>query len=206
MWTQPSELHHAWRLAHMEAVEAGYELLLQFENIHFGGEFLPLQHALLQGQVTRFPASHCTLSINSEATTWLLAQLAVNTLALGPSDGEPQTRALHWIGATSGMQTCVLNTLTSQAVVSGVRQGLYGDSPHVQRILAPMASLDRASVLPRQFLPGAASHPAPEMADVPVARLERKSPAPGGLAHWLGFLTALVMFLFGFTQFFLRFL
>ncbi len=196
----------AWRRAYVEAAESGHTLLLHFENIHAGGEFLPLQHALLQGYATQFPAAHCTLSIGSEATTWLLTQLATHTLPLRQPEGERQAHVIHWIGPIAGMQTCVLNTLVSRAVVNGIEQGIYGDDPHVQRILSPIMSLDRASALPHRFMPVVASHPAPEAPGLVVARVERPLPPTDALASWLGFLAALVIFLFGFTQFFLRFL
>ncbi len=205
MWTQPSELRHAWRLAHVEAVESGHALLLHLAHVHYGGEFLPLQHALQQGYATPWPGSHCTLSIGSEATTWLLAQCALNAHPRWASD-QARYHILHWLGATAGMQTCLVDTLASHAIVNGVGQGLYGEAHHVQRALAPTTSLDRSIALPQQFVPDVTQALAPETTDWAVSRMARSTPITNEWASWLGFLVTSGMCLFGFTQFLLRFL
>ena len=153
-----------------------------------------------------FPAANCVLSIGGEATTWLLAQLAANSFPFHESNWETRNHSLHWLGATAGMQVCTINALASQAVVNGIGQGIFGDSHHVQRALARNMSLDRAIALPRYFTPVVTRHPSPETTDSTVSRSEGPKAETGAIISWIGFLTALVMFLFGFTQFVLRFL
>lgn len=202
----PIDLVHDWRVAQMEAMESGRPLLLHLEGKDHGGEILPLLDALEHWSGFGDGTHPTVLTTGGSPVVWLLANQAMveaKDHATAPRT-RPGPQGIVWTGATRGMEDCQFNLAVSQPVVNGLVVADGREPNHIQRALAPGMTLDRTVLFRNLALPTRdRMEVGPGIWEL-RSRWDERHARPAPLTSWLGFWTAVVLFLVGITRFVLN--
>lgn len=187
--TRSLQYFKSWRKARMEAVESGHTLHIPLNLNSLEAEFLQLLEAWQMVTPASLPTDSTSMSVNSAAPAWLLANLNMAFSQEGKhshhATGVPLTAV--WQGPTIGTRIGIVNTFEPHASVAGHSLGTSRDPNHIK------VALSATPVLPRDLGAGTFNH----LAQVDPGQ-EYES---GYVAGWLGFLTTLILLLAGSISF-----